>query len=212
MNFFTLTLLAMIAGTATSQAQPLDGVYRLQGAHEMVAEFHFTAGGRFEFGFAYGAVDREAAGTYTIDNDHVILHSNKTPGKDFTVKSRAHKGEGYTVRISDANTYLTRHVICFFRKGDQTDQVETDESGVAHSKMTGCDSIFVLHTLFPDAMTLIKEAGDASNNYFELGLNPSLAGVSFKGVTPRLDKDTIIVEMPWLFERKEAVFVKEDGR
>jgi len=199
----------MIAASTPSQAQRLEGVYRLRGAHEMAAEFHFTADGRFEFGFAYGAVDREAAGTYSIDNGQITFHSNKTPGKDFTIKHRERKGEGFTVRVSDANSYLTRHVICFFKKGYRTDQVYTDESGMAHSKMPGCDSILVFHSLFPDAMTMIKDVADTTNNYFELGLNPSLAGVSFKGIHPRLDKDTIVIEMPWLFEMKEALFVKE---
>jgi hypothetical protein len=202
----------MIAGSTLSQAQALEGIYRLQGGHEMAAEFHFTADGRFEFGFAYGAVDREASGTYSIDKGQITFHSNKTPGKDFTVKHRERKGEGSTVHVSDANPYLTRHVICFFKKGDRTDQVYTDESGVAHSEMTGCDSIFVFHSLFPDAMTTIKDVADTTNNYFELGLNPSLAGVSFKGIHPRLDKNTIVIEMPWLFEKKEAVFAKEQDQ
>lgn len=208
MKLLTFIILSMIAGIAPTLAQGLEGTYRLQGGPEMAAEFHFARDGRFAFAFAYGAVDREAEGSYTLDNGLVVLNSSKTPGKDFTVKHRERRGEGFTVRISDPNPWLTRHVMCLFKKGDQFDQQFSDDDNIVHSKWTECDSIFVVHALYPDAMTLVKDADDRENNYFELGLSSSLVGVSFKGVRPRLDGDTIVVEMPWLFEGKEAVFVK----
>jgi len=53
-----------------------------------------------------------------------------------------------------------------------------------------------------------KSSNDSVNNYFDVSLNPSLVALSFKGVSPSLDGDTIVVEMSWLFEREKAVFVK----
>lgn len=210
MNRLHFILIIMIA-TLDTTAQTLEGLYRLQQGPEMAAEFHFTKEGRFEFGFAYGAVDRMAEGTYTVKDGKVTLHSEKVAGKDFTVKAKKRQGEGFTVKISDANAYLTHHVLCLFKKGDHYDQQYSDDQGIVHSKLTDCDSIFVMSTLFPDAMTLVKDDFDKTNNYFELTLNPSLAQVSFKSVTPRIDKDCIVLEMPFLFERAQAVFVKVVG-
>ncbi len=188
--------------------QHIEGVYRLRGGHEMVAEFHFTAAGHFEFGFAYGAVDRVAAGSYIIEEDHIILHSDKTPGKDFTVNRSEHKGEGFTIQISNPNPWLVQNVVGIFKKGDHSDRQMSDDKGIIRSSMTECDSIFVGHTLFPDVMTSIKGPNDKNNNYFDLSLNPSLAYLTFKGIDLRLDKGRIVVVMPWLFETEEAFFEK----
>ena len=203
-TFAIILFLMILTPTAT---QHLDGVYRLTQAHEMVAEFHFTPDGHFEFGFAYGAVDRQAEGTYTVKDGRVLLQSNKTPGKDFTIHHSQHKGQGYTVHITDPNPYLTQHILCVFKKGDHYDRQISDNNGIVHSDMTQCDLIWVLHTLYPDAMTLIKDL-HSTDNQFDLTLNPSLAGLSFKDIRPLVSGDTITIEMPWLFEKKEAVFVK----
>lgn len=208
MNFLTLIFLSVIANHPQSDTQHIEGAYRLRGGHEMVAEFHFTAAGHFEFGFAYGAVDREAQGSYTIEKDRIILHSDKIPGKDFAVNHAEHKGEGFTVQISNPNPWFLQNVVCIFKKGDQSDRQMSDDNGLIHSAMAECDSIFVGHTLFPDVMTVIKDPHDAVNNYFELSLNPSLVYLTFKGISPRLDKGKIIVVMPWLFEMEEAIFEK----
>ena len=211
MNFLTILFLSVIANHPQPDTQHIEGAYRLRGGHEMVAEFHFTAAGHFEFGFAYGAVDREANGSYTIDKGRIILHSDKTPGKDFTVNHAEHKGEGFTVQVSNPNPWFMQNVVCIFKKGDQSERQLSDDNGVVHSAMSECDSILVGHTLFPDVMTVIKGSHDTVNNHFELSLNPSLAYLTFKGITPRLDKDRIIVEMPWLFEMEQAVFEKVDA-
>lgn len=197
-----------MTATLDMTAQTLKGFYRLQGGPDMAAEFRFTPEGRFEFGFAYGAVDREAKGTYTVMDGKITLHSDKVAGKDFSVKEKKREGKGFTVKISNPNSYLTRHVMALFKKGDHYDQQYSNDEGIIHSQLTECDSIFVMSTLFPDAMTMIKGPADVTANYFELTLNPSLAQVSFKGVTPRVEKDRIILEMPFLFEREEAVFVR----
>ena len=208
MKYLTLILLLVLTSHPQPETRLLEGVYRLRNDHEMVAEFHFTAAGRFEFAFSYGAVDRGAEGSYTIDNHHIILHSDKTPGKDFDITHSERKGTGFTIQISDPNPWFRRDVICIFKKGDKYDQRVSNEDGIAHSTMTECDSIFVGHNLFPDVMTVIKDPHDTTNNHFELTPNVSLVYLSFKDVSPRIDKDTITVEMPALFGIKEAIFEK----
>lgn len=40
---------------------------------EMVAAFNFTSDGRFEFFYSYGAADRSATGSFTVDGDTLKL-------------------------------------------------------------------------------------------------------------------------------------------
>ena len=72
----------------------LSGVYRLQNAREMAAAFEFTDDGKFQFYFVYGAADRFANGTYSIEGNTLKLISNKRPGTDFTVLRETKTGQG----------------------------------------------------------------------------------------------------------------------
>jgi hypothetical protein len=50
---------------------------------EMASGFNFSKDGKFEFFYVYGSVDRNAAGSFTVEGDTLKLTSNKEPGKDF---------------------------------------------------------------------------------------------------------------------------------
>lgn len=189
------------------QAQIPEGVYRLSGGHEMVAAFQFKKDS-FEFYFIYGAVDRNSKGHYKVRDGIIFLQSDKVPGNDFTVVRQEHRGEGTTVQLSDANIYLVKNVVGFFKKGPETDQQFSDEKGYLHSALTNCDTVYVMHSLFPDVPTLVPKTAPL-NNYFELKLNPSLAEVSFKDFFLNIEADGLSGSLPWLFEREKALFVKE---
>jgi hypothetical protein len=81
----------------------LNGVYSLKGIQDMAAGFKFTPDGRFEFFYMYGASDRNATGTYTVEGDTIKLKSDKEPGKDFKIVSQKKAGQGYTIEVQDAN-------------------------------------------------------------------------------------------------------------
>jgi len=57
----------------------------------------------------------------------------------------------------------------------------SDETGAVHSDLAHCDTIYVLHNLFPDVPTLVKDEKN-ENNQFVLSLNLSLEQVSFKDI------------------------------
>ncbi|HSC37530.1 MAG TPA: hypothetical protein VLD19_06665, partial [Chitinophagaceae bacterium] len=193
-----------------SGAQTLQGEYQLKGGFEMVAAFYFDSDQHFKFYYAYGASDRQATGTYKIANGKVILHGTKVPGKDFTVVHQKHEGEGTTIKITDNNPALVQSVFCMFIKGEEKDIQYSDNTGIAHSPMAGCDTIFVMHSIFPDILTTVKYKDSSNkNNYFELTLNPSLAEVCFKDFEMVIDKDTLSGSMPYLFEKEKSFFVKQ---
>lgn len=82
---------------------------------EMVAGFKFSVDENFQFFFSYGAVDRHAAGTFSVEGNLVKLKSDKEPGRDFTVNREFRQGEGYHLVFTDSNSMLIQHIRCFFR-------------------------------------------------------------------------------------------------
>jgi hypothetical protein len=206
-RFFYLSLLISMTAFSTSKAQVPDGVYRMSGGHEMVAAFEFNKDSTFKFYFIYGAVDRNSSGRYSVHDGTIILHAQKEPGKDFTITNQEKRGTGTAIKISDRNVYLIRNVVGIFKKGAEQDQQFSDQDGYMHSNLADCDTIYVIHTLFPDVPTIIKKK-EPQNNYFEISLNPSLAEVSFQDFTLSIDPEGLTGSLPWIFERDKAVFVK----
>ena len=165
----------------TSTAQTLNGEYRLTGIPETASAFMFTKDGTFEYFFIYGAVDRAAHGTYTIEGDTIKLKSNKEPGKDFLVKSEKKQGKGFTIQVTDPNEYLLSNIVAIYYV-DETEKVAySDSKGRIIIEETTVGKIYLMHQLFPDIASLIKDESN-NNNYFEVGLSPSLVYVSFKGI------------------------------
>ncbi|MEO7765974.1 MAG: hypothetical protein ABIS01_01065, partial [Ferruginibacter sp.] len=176
---------------------------------EMVAGFNFSADGKFQFFYSYGAVDRSATGTFAVKNDTLKLKSDKPPGNDFTISSQSKTGKGYTIKFIHSNPYLLKDILCVFFEAGLRKQAFSDEKGEVHIDLPHCDSIFVQHTLYPDIFTLVKDKMNA-NNVFELTLNPSLEQVSFKGIDFKIASDKVIVCSPnYFMEMPDIEFVKE---
>ena len=203
---------------------------------EMVASFQFFDGRSFRFFFAFGAVARSSSGQYTIQEDRIRLQANKAAGKDFTIVRREKRGAGTTVAITDMNPFLVRSILCIFYKDGEKDVQFSDCQGKAYSHLEDCDTIAVVHSLFPDVPTVIcpgepaaihwgepagiHRGGPASqpggvnnsggvNNYFELTLNTSLAEVSFQDISLSITDEGLVAALPYLFERKKVLFTKQ---
>ena len=206
-GLFAFLLLITFINNAAAQNVP--GEYFMEGGGEMASGFRLDTDSTFEFFLSYGAVDRTAKGTYSIKNDTVVFHGNKTCGKDFTIKSKKTSGSGATIKIVDVNPIFIQTVLCLFKSHDKQDIQYSDNKGYAHSDLPNCDTILVMHTLFPDIMTTIKPAeANNKNNYFELTLNPSLIEVCFKDFPLTIEGDTLTGSMPYIFEREKSVFKK----
>jgi len=177
--------------------------YQLQGEYyfrqtEMVAGFNFSEAGTFQFFFSYGAVDRNATGTFSVEGNLIKLKSGKEPGKDFTVNREFRQGEGYNLVFTDANSMMVQHIRCFVLVGDKQEEAVTDSQGSIQLDIPHCDSIYVQHLLYPDIVKLVKTP-DNLNNHFELSLNPSLEQVSFKGIDFTIEEDGSLSCLPNYF-------------
>ena len=176
---------------------------------EMASGFNFRADGKFEFFFSYGAVDRSATGTFSVEGDTLKLKSDKQPGKDFTVTSQSKQAKGYSLKCNDANKYLLQNILCVFLADGQKQEAYTDSNGEVNIDLAHCDTIYVQHTLFPDIVTLVKDKTN-DNNRFTLSLNPSLEQVSFKGIDFKIENDTTLTCIPnYFLEMQDIKFVKE---
>jgi hypothetical protein len=176
---------------------------------EMASGFNFRADGKFEFFFSYGAVDRSATGTFTVEGDTLKLNSDKEPGKDFTITSQSRQAKGYSLIFNDANKYLVQNILCVFLADGRKQEAYTDSNGEVNIDLANCDTIYVQHTLYPDIVTLVKDKTN-NNNRFTLSLNASLEQVSFKGIDFKIENDTTLTCIPnYFLEMQDIKFVKE---
>ena len=175
---------------------------------EMVAGFNFSADGTFRFFFSYGAVDRNASGTFQADGDTLRLTSDKVAGRDFTITSQEKKGKGYSLVFSHPNKYLLTNIRCQFFTDGKMEDAFSDPEGKIHIDLAHCDSIYVQHLLYPDIATLVKDAAN-ENNSFTLTLNDTMEQVSFKGIDFKIENNKTISCMPnYLLPMKDIKFVK----
>jgi len=186
---------------------PVEGEYFFRKT-EMVAGFNFLADGTFQFFFSYGAVDRSANGTFTVEGNLVKLTSNKEAGKDFTVTEQSKTGSGYTIQFSHPNAYLCENIRCLFFTGETPAEAYTDRNGKVQVDLASYDRIYAQHLLYPDIVTLIKDTGN-DNDHFICSLNPSLEQLSFKGIDLTIEDDGTLSWLPnYFLAMPDVKFVK----
>ncbi len=194
--------------TKRKNMSTLDGVYTLNGIHDMAAGFKFTPDGRFEFFYAYGAGDRNATGTYIIEGDTIKLKSDKEPGKDFNIDSQRKQGKGFTIKVNDANKNYLSYISCLYFVGETQDMQQANNDGIIHLDLDVVDSLYIRHELALDIPTLIKDKTN-DNNYFEVSLLPSLSQVSFKGIDLFIKEDTLTCHPNYFMPFENIRFEKE---
>lgn len=203
-----ILLLSLMTPHSSHSQTTLDAVYQLYGKMEMASAFKFNPDNTFEFFYSYGAVDRQASGNYHLDGNNIILKSDKEAGQDFHI-IKQNRGKNPQIKVNAPQAWFASNVVCRFINGDQEEYVQTDDSGVAESSYSDCDVIMVLHGLYPDEWTLIKTK-ENQNQFFEIGLNPSLEQVSFNRSIATLENDIVTLDYEFLFGPGEAKFEKAD--
>jgi len=176
---------------------------------EMVAGFNFSKDGKFQFVYSYGAVDRSATGSFSVERDMLKLKSDKEPGKDFTVTSQSRQANGYSITFKHANKYLLKNILCIFITDGEQQEAFSDNNGEIHVDLVHCDTIYVQHSLYPDIATLVKDKKN-DNNKFTLTLNPSLEQVSFKGIDFKIVSDSMLTCLSnYFIEMPDIKFIKQ---
>ncbi len=208
MNFLFPIIIIILTSVQPMSAQNITGEYHLQGVHDAAGGFRFTKEGTFEFFFIYGVVDRAATGKYSFENNVIKLDSDKEPGKDFPITSQKKNGKGYTIHVSDPNTYLLRNIICIYYINGIENVTYSDDNGKISIDAERVDKIMLVHELFADVPSIIKdEAND--NNLFEVVLSPSLGMVSFEGIDFTLEGKTLTCLPNYVLPFQHVTFVKQ---
>jgi hypothetical protein len=203
-----LLLFLVLLNVSVIAQSNLNGEYHFR-RQELVSGFKFSKDGKFQFFYSYGAIDRNATGTYTVDGETVILHSDKEPGKDFKISTQNKHGKGYHLKFEHPTTYLTQHIVCIYYIGGIRYDENTNNDGGINLPIPVCDSIYVQHELFPDVPTLIKDSNNSNTN-FVLQLNQSLEQVSFKGINLKIETKKELSCFPnSLLPMEDIKFIKQ---
>jgi hypothetical protein len=208
-TLFLFLFIHLITPPPVMQTRTLSGDYVLRGIHDMAAAFRFTPDGRFQFNYIYGVVDRMAEGTYTIAGDTVKLASRKAPGTDFTILKESKQGRQITIQVVDANPHLKSYVVAFYGTPDAFEVARADSDGRIVIPDADPKQVYLRHELYVDIPTLIRDEGNA-NTYFEVGMNPSLAEVSFKAIDLFITEDGLTCHPNYFMPFERILFEKPD--
>jgi hypothetical protein len=193
----SITALLLIINLQAMPQTKIQGEYLFRKT-EMVAGFNFSDARTFQFFFSYGAVDRNASGTFTSEGNTIKLKSNKEAGKDFTLTAQSKEAGGYTIAFTHTNKYLLQNIRCLFLVNGKQEEAFTNSNGEVHVDFAHCDTIYAQHLLYPDIFTMVKDAAN-DNNRFILAINPSLEQLSFKGIDLTLESDGSLSWLPNYF-------------
>lgn len=185
------------------------GSYHLRGIMEMAAGFEFREDSTFRFYYVYGASDRYAEGTYSIEGNILKLHSDKNVQQDFPVRKQTHQDGPITIRIVHDNPMMIDRVRCAVLYQKEKRDFESDREGYIRTDLKEADDIYLQHPMFPDVMCQIKDAQN-KNNYFEVELNPSLQKVSFKGIDFQIEEDFITCFPNYFMPIEHIRFFREE--
>lgn len=78
-------LACLVVPVAAAQGHAVPGHYTLEGVREVGAELALAADGRFSYALAYGAVDQQAQGRWTLQAGKVVLQPDPPPPTGFTL-------------------------------------------------------------------------------------------------------------------------------
>lgn len=190
-------------------SQNIFGIYSLTGIHDMAASFRLNADSTFDFFYAYGAADRFADGTFTVQGDQVILKSSKLPGNDFSVDKQYKQSGELVIEIKNNNTLLASNVLCICFKGEEMEEFYADKNGKINAGKNAYDKVYLQHLFYPDIPTLIRDSAN-NNNYFEVSLKPSLEKISFKGIDLTVSGNTLTCLPNYFMPFEKIVFVKQE--
>ncbi|MFN8346854.1 MAG: hypothetical protein U0X91_17770 [Spirosomataceae bacterium] len=204
--FSSFLLITFFAETTMAQTK-VAGEYHLVGIHDLAAGLRLTEQGSFEFFYIYGAVDRFAQGTYTVEGNVIKLKSAKEAGKDFTVKKAGKRPGGYTIKVLDSNPMLAQYVKCIVVNGKEKNVEFMNSKGELHLSTSHAERIYLQHELYPDIATEIKNESN-DNSYFEVTLNPSLQQVSFKGIDFKIEDQALTCFPNYFMPFDRIKFVK----
>ncbi|MCW3116973.1 MAG: hypothetical protein JWM28_1055 [Chitinophagaceae bacterium] len=167
----------MIAQIATPSPA---GEYYLRGVMETASGFKLDNDGSFQFFFSYGALDRFGSGQWTSKGNQVILNSQEKHPADFApVQSKKTEGDNITVKMTDSNTMMLRHIYCVIQAGDKKQEGLADAAGTIIFTPQAVDSIVLIFEFCAEKQSIFA-VPVKNHNYFEFRFEPWILEVLFE--------------------------------
>jgi len=164
------------------------GMYHLQEVKETASGFKLHANGVFQFFFTYGAIDRYGSGSWTIEDDHVVLKSRPWPGNDFAgVDSKVINQNFITTRIVGGNPVLLRHVYFSLRNGETGSWIKANEKGEAAFPLQPVSTVSLVFEFCQERFTHFA-LQDPGHNYFEFRFEPWLMETFFNDLKLKISR------------------------
>jgi hypothetical protein len=194
---------SLTGSTAFSQTDTCHfcGIFYLNNMHESASGFNLRADSTFEFFFSSGALERYGDGRWSVTihatNDTLIhLHSLEEKGNALTVLQKATRKNGQlTLQLKNVSPLLYEHFSLVAFHQNDTAFTYADSRGTAIIDGDQYDSLQVICGLCPDYRLSLPNEG---SNYLEIGTEPWLFEIFFKGMTLRFKNDQLQGRHPML--------------
>lgn len=158
--------------------EKIAGVYYLHSVKETASGFKLDRDGSFRFFFTYGALDRYGSGSWTIEEDRVMLQSKPWPGKDFTLTGSGVSGRGITIKITETSTVFQKHIYASLKNGEEGSWKGPDAKGEINFPDGNADAITLAFEFSPERFTIFPLT-NKEHNYYEFRLEPWVMEVFF---------------------------------
>jgi hypothetical protein len=205
-----LLLLFIFSNTkpmAQSSKPSLAGDWNLQGVMEVGSGFRFNTDHSFEFYFSYGALDRQAKGTWEQHGDSIILYNAKKPPQDFKLVQSKHTGSRQvTVKITAKNSMLLRNIYVGIKTPDTVYRDVSNQQGEVRFDKSKIEKLSLVHEFFPERYSVF-DITDPEADYFEFTIEPWIADVAFDHVV-LVFKDGVLTGTHPLLPQQEYTYTK----
>ncbi len=202
-----LFLSTIIHSQMAAQQKAPGGEYDLRGVMEVGSGFQINADHSFDFFYAYGAIDREAHGTWTLRGDSIILNTAKKPPRDYKLEvAKKINNNGVTIKIRGDNKIILKNVFAAIHSGDSLYRNVADDYGLIHFGKFKVDKISLIHEFWPDRFSVFT-ISDPTANYFEFSIEKWIVDVEFDNFVLLLTDSTLTGGHP-LLPKKQYQYTK----
>lgn len=199
-----VAVLCMTLSFHASQGQgdSIVGEYWVQGEREMAAGFKLDSNGQFQFFFTYGALDRQAKGSWWQEGGQLYLNSASKGVQNFQLTdSKQGKSEQVLVYLTGPSPEMMHYFTAIgLHKGKQVSGT-ADKQGLIVLGLPRVDSLLLGFDWCPEK-TFRYAVSSSAHNQFSFRVLPTLTDVVFDNQVFTVTQEGINGTLPFSGEHK----------
>lgn len=182
---------------AQTHNSSLAGEYYLKGVMEVGAGFKLNADSSFEFFFSYGALDRQAAGTWKLEGNNIVFNSSKKPATDFNlIESHRESTDSTIIFLKGLNKSISSYFYAVAINGKEKHSAAANNDGIIILPVQKVDTVELYFEWCPEKKSVFN-LNNSSNNFFTFELLPGITDVIFDNWKLSIDKNKISGQLPF---------------